>query len=81
MHAQILKNLQHTHDFSVINRKGEHRIRLVLILTFFTMCIEITAGMLFNSMALLADGWAYGNTRCRLYDYFICLSLFTFTRA
>lgn len=57
MHAQILKNLQHTHDFSVINRKGEHRTRLVLILTFFTMCIEITAGVLFNSMALLADGW------------------------
>ncbi|MDO9103925.1 MAG: CDF family Co(II)/Ni(II) efflux transporter DmeF [Methylovulum sp.] len=57
MHAQILKHLQHDHDFAVINKKGERRTRLVLVLTFLTMGLEIAAGIAFGSMALLADGW------------------------
>ncbi|MDP2904230.1 MAG: CDF family Co(II)/Ni(II) efflux transporter DmeF [Methylovulum sp.] len=57
MHAQILKHLQHDHDFATINRKGERRTRQALVLTFLTMGVEIAAGIAFGSMALLADGW------------------------
>ncbi|WP_340121928.1 CDF family Co(II)/Ni(II) efflux transporter DmeF [Methylobacter svalbardensis] len=60
MHAHTLDRLKHEHDFSVINRKGERRTKLVLILTFLTMLLEIAAGILFGSMALLADGWHMG---------------------
>jgi len=57
MHGQTLEQLQHNHDFSVHNEQGERRTRLVLILTALTMVVEIAAGSLFGSMALLADGW------------------------
>ncbi|MDD5272137.1 MAG: CDF family Co(II)/Ni(II) efflux transporter DmeF [Methylovulum sp.] len=57
MHAQKLKDLQHHHDFAVISHKGERRTWQVLVLTFLMMTLEIVAGTLFGSMALLADGW------------------------
>lgn len=60
MHAHTLSLLKHEHDFSVINKKGEQRTKQVLVLTFLTMVLEITAGVLFGSMALLADGWHMG---------------------
>ena len=60
VHARILKDLQHEHDFASTHRKGERRTKLVLVLTFLTMVLEITAGFLFGSMALLADGWHMG---------------------
>jgi cation diffusion facilitator family transporter len=60
MHTHTLSLLKHEHDFSVINRKGERRTKQVLVLTFLTMVLEITAGTLFGSMALLADGWHMG---------------------
>lgn len=60
MHTDTLKRLQHDHNFSVINKKGERRTRLVLVLTLLTMILEITTGMMFGSMALLADGWHMG---------------------
>lgn len=49
---------EHSHRFS-----GEHdvmaerRTKIVMALTLVTMAVEIIAGMIFNSMALLADGW------------------------
>jgi len=55
MHTHTLSLLEHEHDFSVINKKGERRTKLVLVLTFLTMTLEIIAGTLFGSMALLAD--------------------------
>jgi cation diffusion facilitator family transporter len=60
MHARALKLLQHHHDFAVIHKKGERRTKQVLVLTFLTMVVEITAGTVFGSMALLADGWHMG---------------------
>ncbi|MFZ2449020.1 MAG: CDF family Co(II)/Ni(II) efflux transporter DmeF [Methylovulum miyakonense] len=57
MHSQKLKDLQHHHDFAVINKKGERRTWQVLVLTFLMMALEIAAGTVFGSMALLADGW------------------------
>ena len=60
MHGPTLENWQHGHDFSVKNDKGERRTLYVLILTAITMVVEIFAGSIFGSMALLADGWHMG---------------------
>jgi cation diffusion facilitator family transporter len=60
MHIHTLKNWQHRHDFSVKNEKGEQRTQYVLILTAITMVVEIVAGSVYGSMALLADGWHMG---------------------
>ena len=60
MHSEKINQLQHDHNFAVINRKGERRTRLVLVLTLLTMILEIAAGIVFGSMALLADGWHMG---------------------
>jgi len=57
MHQQTLEHLSHSHEFSVINKKGERRTWWVLAITFITMGLEIAAGIRFASMALLADGW------------------------
>jgi cation diffusion facilitator family transporter len=60
MHIHNLGKWQHNHHFSIIHEKGERRTLLVLIITALTMVIEIAAGTLFGSMALLADGWHMG---------------------
>jgi len=60
MHVHTVENWQHSHDFSVKNEKGERRTKYVLILTAITMVVEIIAGSVFGSMALLADGWHMG---------------------
>ncbi|NKQ40454.1 MAG: CDF family Co(II)/Ni(II) efflux transporter DmeF [Sulfurovum sp.] len=57
MHIYTLENWQHSHDFSVKNEKGERRTQYVLALTAITMIVEIIAGTVYGSMALLADGW------------------------
>lgn len=60
MHIHTLDNWQHSHDYSVKNEKGEQRTQYVLILTAITMFVEIIAGSVYGSMALLADGWHMG---------------------
>jgi cation diffusion facilitator family transporter len=60
MHTHTLSNWQHDHDFSLKNAQGERRTLYVLILTAITMAVEIIAGTIFGSMALLADGWHMG---------------------
>ena len=77
MHAQILESLQHNHDFAVINKKGERRTRQVLVLTFLTMCAEIAAGIVFGSMALLADGWHMGT---HVAAFFITVFAYRYSR-
>jgi cation diffusion facilitator family transporter len=53
-----LRGWQHSHDFGTPRqRQAERRTRWVVGLTFVAMLIEITAGWLSGSMALLADGW------------------------
>lgn len=56
----ILKGWQHSHDFSHNNLTGERRIRYVLFLTVITMFVEIVAGNIYGSMALVAHGWHMG---------------------
>lgn len=60
MHVHTLENWQHDHDYSVKNKKGERRTKYVLVLTAVTMVVEIIAGSVYGSMALLADGWHMG---------------------
>lgn len=60
MHVHTLQQWQHSHSFSSTNKKGEQKTQYVLILTAITMVVEIVAGTLYGSMALLADGWHMG---------------------
>ncbi len=60
MHIDSLEQWKHNHDFNIDTTEGERRTRLVVMLTACMMVIEITAGYLFGSMALLADGWHMG---------------------
>jgi Co/Zn/Cd efflux system component len=47
----------HSHVFDFSNPIAERRTRQVMWLTAVMMVVEIAAGTIFNSMALLADGW------------------------
>ena len=47
----------HSHVFDFSNPIAERRTRQVMWLTAAMMVVEIAAGTIFNSMALLADGW------------------------
>lgn len=47
----------HSHLFNQGNPVAERKTALALGLTVIMMVAEITGGYLFNSMALLADGW------------------------
>ncbi|WP_293776924.1 CDF family Co(II)/Ni(II) efflux transporter DmeF [uncultured Oxalicibacterium sp.] len=47
----------HEHVFNEGNPIGERKTAWALALTVVMMVAEITGGYLFNSMALLADGW------------------------
>lgn len=47
----------HTHEFDDVNPLAERRTRWVVLLTAVFMVVELLAGWLFKSMALLADGW------------------------
>jgi len=49
--------MRHSHEFNDFNPLAEQRTRLVVLLTVMMMVLEIGAGWLYNSMALLADGW------------------------
>ncbi len=60
MHSSTLDQWQHPHSFKIENTQGERRTWLVIIITIAMMIIEIGAGYLFGSMALLADGWHMG---------------------
>ena len=57
MHEDKLDLWQHSHSFGQqLERPGEKRTLIVIALTSVMMAVEITAGLAFGSMALLADG-------------------------
>lgn len=57
MHAEAMHRWQHDHVFHQdLKRSGEARTVLVVCLTAAMMVVEISAGVLYGSMALLADG-------------------------
>ncbi len=58
MHCHNLSPWQHSHQFQTgLEESAERRTRLIVALTLAMMIAEIAAGTIFNSMALLADGW------------------------
>ena len=60
MHIHTLQKWKHRHRYNIEDGHGERNTRRVIALTLSMMIIEITAGYLFGSMALLADGWHMG---------------------
>ncbi len=62
MHTHRLDNWTHNHVFDQdVKRAGEKRTLLVVIITAVMMVVEIAAGLLYGSMALLADGLHMGS--------------------
>lgn len=57
MHRTNPDQWKHSHDFTAVSAAAESRTRIVIVITALMMVVEIVAGLLFNSMALLADGW------------------------
>lgn len=58
MHSHDISRWSHQHHYAKGHeRESERRTAWVVALTAVMMVAEITAGWLFNSMALLADGW------------------------
>ena len=57
MQNDTLQGLRHDHSFGQEQRRpGEVRTLIVIVITATMMVVEIAAGLLFGSMALLADG-------------------------
>jgi cation diffusion facilitator family transporter len=57
MHRTNHTRFRHSHDFVRDFSRGERRTHIVIAITGVMMVVEITAGLLSHSMALLADGW------------------------
>lgn len=58
MAIQDMSSLTHDHVFlGNDHKRNERRVWLVIALTASMMVIEITAGTIYGSMALVADGW------------------------
>ena len=60
MHIHTLHKWQHAHQFHVDDGHAERNTKRVILLTVVMMVAEIIAGLVFGSMALLADGWHMG---------------------
>jgi cation diffusion facilitator family transporter len=62
MHTKTLDNWQHSHSFDQdqVNSAEKYTV-LVMLITAVTMFAEIITGILFGSMALLADGLHMGS--------------------
>lgn len=57
MNLNNATDLNHRHSFGQDHKRpGESRTIIVIVVTFAMMVVEIATGMLFGSMALLADG-------------------------
>ncbi len=58
MNPRAIEPYCHAHDFlGASQARHERRTRLVIALTAVMMVVEVAAGLVFGSMALLADGW------------------------
>ena len=55
--SSTLDDLAHSHVFNEGNPLAERNTRWAVVLTAAMMVAEIAGGWMFNSMALLADGW------------------------
>jgi cation diffusion facilitator family transporter len=57
MHTHDISTWKHGHDFMPDTSSAEKRTHKVILLTVIMMVVEIVAGTMYHSMALLADGW------------------------
>ena len=58
MHSHTLNDWRHEHVFlGAAHERNERRTWAVVALTAGMMAVEIAGGLVFGSMALLADGW------------------------
>lgn len=57
MHRTDSSRWRHSHAFAVDSSAAERRTRIVIGITAAMMVVEIIAGMVSHSMALMADGW------------------------
>lgn len=64
--AFIVTHWEYDHTFGQQEKNpGEFRTLIVILLTVLTMALEIAAGIVYGSMALLADGLHMARTRRR----------------
>lgn len=62
MHTTDLSNYSHDHGFGQHKRSpGERKTLIVALLTLVFMVVEVAAGIVYGSMALLADGLHMGS--------------------
>jgi cation diffusion facilitator family transporter len=59
-HTHSLDRWKHTHEFASVDSGNERRTAIVVALTAAMMAVEVAAGLVYGSMALLADGWHMG---------------------
>ena len=57
MHHTAPTPWHHSHNYALDTSIAERRTRVVIALTATMMVVEIAAGLAYNSMSLLADGW------------------------
>ncbi|GLP96361.1 CDF family Co(II)/Ni(II) efflux transporter DmeF [Paraferrimonas sedimenticola] len=57
MQESSLESWRHEHNFGLQQKKNERRTLYAVLITAAMMIIEIVAGYMTGSMALLADGW------------------------
>lgn len=67
---------RHSHQFDQGNPLAQKKILIATILTAVMMILEILGGWIFNSMALLADGWHMSSHMLAL-----CLAYFAYRMA
>lgn len=60
MHHTSSDRWRHAHNFAHDSSVAERRTRIVIGITATMMVVEITGGIAFHSMAVLADGWHMG---------------------
>jgi cation diffusion facilitator family transporter len=77
MHQTNSSRFQHSHDYSFDTSVSESRTRIVIAITASMMIAEIVAGVAFNSMALLADGW---HMSTHVAAFFITILAYHFSR-
>ncbi|MEZ4485841.1 MAG: CDF family Co(II)/Ni(II) efflux transporter DmeF [Syntrophotaleaceae bacterium] len=77
MHIHKIRQWQHPHDFYVHHEQNEKNTQKVMVLTVITMAVEVIAGLVFGSMALLADGWHMGT---HVAAFMITLFAYRYTR-
>jgi cation diffusion facilitator family transporter len=68
---------RHSHNYAIDSSLAERRTRIVIGITATMMVVEITGGILFHSMAVLADGWHMGT---HVSAFLIAAIAYRFTR-